>query len=68
MSQTNYNFNPAPGRSGMLAESREAQVVISKLASGNVPVGILCSPGADAEIGMQPTSADPNSHRVCALV
>ena len=61
MSQLTYNFNPAIGRSGLVAESREANVIISKIASGLVPIGILCSPGTDAEVGMFPTTASPQS-------
>lgn len=61
MSQTTYNFNPAVATAGMLAEIREANLVISKVASGAVPVGQLCAPGADAEVGPSPTTADPNS-------
>lgn len=59
--QLTYNFNPAVAVAGMVAESRESNIVISKIASGAVPVGLLCAPGTDGEIGMQPTSADPNS-------
>lgn len=61
MSQLTYNFNPATGTAGMVAESREANVIISKVAHLLVPVGLLGAPGPDGEIGMQPNSADPNS-------
>src|SRR5579859_5091583 len=61
MSQLSYNLNPAVATAGMVAEYREGNIIISKIASGAVPVGLLCGPGADGEIGMQPNSADPNS-------
>ena len=57
--QLTYNFNPSVGVAGMVAESRESNVIVSKVASGAVPVGLLCYPGADSEIGMSPTTADP---------
>jgi hypothetical protein len=60
--QLTYNFNPAIGVVGMIASSRESNIVISAVAQGLVPVGILCSgQGTDDQIGMQPNSADPNS-------
>lgn len=61
MSQLVYNFNPAVGVVGMNAEFRVSDHIISKVASGLVPVGLLCAPGLDQLIGMQPASADPNS-------
>lgn len=61
MSQLTYNFNPPVGRAGLIAEMRESNVIISKLAEGLVPVGLLCSPGTDPEIGPPPGSASAES-------
>lgn len=45
MPQLTYNWNPAVAYEGMLADAREGQVKITRLAEGLVPVGKLCAPG-----------------------
>jgi len=45
--QTTYNVNPAPAVAGMVVDSREGTVIISKLASGAVPVGLAVAPATD---------------------
>lgn len=61
MSQLNYDLNPPNGRAGSIAEMRESNVVISKLAEGLVQVGLLVAPGTSPEVGMSPTTANPKS-------
>jgi hypothetical protein len=56
MSQLNYNLFPAVGRAGMVAESRADNMILSKLADGLVPLGLLAAPGANAEVGTSPTA------------
>jgi sorbitol/mannitol transport system substrate-binding protein len=48
--QTTYLFNSALGIEGGEAQAREAQVIISKVASGLVPIGLLCAPGTDSTV------------------
>ncbi len=59
--QLAYNFNPAVATPGEVAEYREGNIIISKVAKNAVPVGLLCAPGPDAEVGPSQTTADPNS-------
>src|SRR6266850_2844897 len=61
MSQTAYNFNPPIARAGLVAEMREGNVIISKLASGTVEVGKLVAPGTHGQVGPSATTADPQS-------
>lgn len=62
MGQTSYSINPTPAFPGMVAELREATVIISKLAQGNVPVGLLCAPGTDQEVGPSPSATSINAN------
>ena len=61
MPQLNYNLNPGAGYPGMVAEGREANVIISKLAHLAVPVGLLCAPGPDDEVGPALNAASAQS-------
>lgn len=45
--QTSYNFNPAAAVAGMVADESEGIRVLSKVASGAVPVGLACMPATD---------------------
>jgi hypothetical protein len=56
MSQLTYNWNPPIGRVGMVAEMRESNVIVSKVATAATTVGLLCSPSTIAEIGMLPAA------------
>lgn len=47
--QLTYNMNPAAAVAGMVADMRLADI-ISKVAQGAVPVGLLCAAGTDAQI------------------
>ena len=55
--QLTYNFNPSAGIEGMIAEAREGNVVLSKVAEGAVTVGLLCYPGTSSLTGPGLTSA-----------
>ena len=59
--QLTYNFNPSVGVEGMIAESREGDVVVSKIAQGVVQVGLLCGPGTDSLTGPSATAASITS-------
>lgn len=56
--QTAYNFTPSASVEGMLADAREACVIISKLAQGLVPVGKLCAPGTHSLTGPSQSAPD----------
>ena len=51
MSQLTYNLNPAKGTAGMVSEYRTDNQIISKVAEGLVPVGLLADWGTQGEVG-----------------
>jgi len=59
--QTSYLFNTVPAVEGADAQDREAQVIISKLAEGLVPIGKLCAPGTHSMVGPSTTGTTAQS-------
>ncbi len=58
MSQTSYNLVPPVGVEGLVADMQEGTIILPRMASGLVPVGKLCAPGANQLLG-PPVAADP---------
>lgn len=58
--QTSYTNNPAAAFAGMIRWT-EGTRVITKLAEGAVPIGMLCTPGAQSESVPAPLVSTPGS-------